>query len=1300
MESTHRILGYWNLSEGADDPGFLLAFDAWASEFARDGVVDWPAAHAALKQEIAAAAGQGAFVATEQAEGVLAATLGELPDAYRRHHQDLLAGRTDAELWPPLAMARASQAVLRQGPPWDDAERLVGGAIRELNAFLGYRPVAVLQNEQRCEPYGHERVAAIPLYLRGAGVGTNRYRPIVAAAIELLRGAPEEVTHAAGFDWSQIAELAIDPREYDFEHPVHQRPNHLFGEWDPDSIDDSGSYDRFVVRLQLLDALLARPAPGAAPDEAAFEAAAAAAGVILMASGMTRGRPDGHDSTVTLGRLTPVIAAYRDEFYESLMRRLSSERPDHFRRLEAERAKFGQPFAAVRQHLNRELAERRTRQHSAAQLAQLYDRLGRPRDAEAVAAEAPPALRMATTIRGRILAAQRAARQGDEDEAVDALRAASEAIDRGIECGALVDPWNLLGFQGQFSIFPAVENSLSDPRIARLVELVRSWFVTGVGLWAEAASHGETEVAERVGEAVAARAEWWDRFATTEAAGGAGFSAARFLRSGERTSSALTAWREHSGAAGDLAFWRPHVMDFKSGHSFVRIARVLLDRGDFVASMSLLIQWLNQGEDLDGGGPDASFHAECRRWLDRLFADENQSPDDRWRLAIKFFDYLEANAEEYWEPPGLEVWGPGGETNSFTDEEPWPEEDDEELDEEEEGDLFAAAYEDVVFRDSTDDGVEGETVDEGRSPTAIELDAESKDLRRRFAFFRGFGTLLRVAAQRVIAATESPQAACEVADRLRELRRRICEVAAQVAATLDRLAPGGAPPSLATAQAMMDFDRARRLREELQEDAAATIVELRDAEVRLAAAALHWGAPEAEEALDDPVDRLLAALWRRDVEAADGLWEQALAALAEQPLLYLPLARGGRPEDFLASKRRLLALEQLSMALAQLGMLQRCGVVLDLAMHMERSHRVASGSYTEFDRLFFATVAGVAGCVVRSARADPQASARELASALDGWNQALLARWLAHSQGLRLSAVERFSDSKSWQSLKSFIQEFGRDLFTQQFLGAGNLRFIRHVGAEAYLERLEELDGDDAPRILEATAGDDDRRRELARRLANVADAVLENYHHYREYNSTTTASDRGDQLFVLLDFLRLLAAYDRIAWNLAPVAVVHETLTEEGEHEAAEIWRQAMVARTTDAAAEHLRRYDHLCGEYGVQLQGVRQRLAERFVQPLIVHRLRPLLQTVLQDGDDAQRDAAFDDLRSEIEELSKDSPAAAGGAPPWMVHLEREAARVAELRVSGPAKPGANPVEVAPSWESVQDELNRWLDANPTWE
>ena len=64
------------------------------------------------------------------------------------------------------------EAILEQGSPWNQTERIVHGTISKLNDFIGYRPLAVLENGRQMEPYPHERFRPVPLALREAGVRT------------------------------------------------------------------------------------------------------------------------------------------------------------------------------------------------------------------------------------------------------------------------------------------------------------------------------------------------------------------------------------------------------------------------------------------------------------------------------------------------------------------------------------------------------------------------------------------------------------------------------------------------------------------------------------------------------------------------------------------------------------------------------------------------------------------------------------------------------------------------------------------------------------------------------------------------------------------------------------------------------------------------------------------------------------------------------------------------------------------------------------------------------------------------
>ena len=60
--------------------------------------------------------------------------------------------------------------------------------------------------------------------------------------------------------------------------------------------------------------------------------------------------------------------------------------------------------------------------------------------------------------------------QGQPDEAMCRAEEIIERLNRAIACGAVIDPWNILGFDAHFSLFPALENSVHDHRADELVE--------------------------------------------------------------------------------------------------------------------------------------------------------------------------------------------------------------------------------------------------------------------------------------------------------------------------------------------------------------------------------------------------------------------------------------------------------------------------------------------------------------------------------------------------------------------------------------------------------------------------------------------------------------------------------------------------------------------------------------------------------------------------------------------------------------------------------------------------------------
>ena len=68
----------------------------------------------------------------------------KLPNAYCEFHRDLLHHQQPWELWRPFFIGRACEAILAQGAPWNETERIIDGAIAQLNDYVGYRPTATL----------------------------------------------------------------------------------------------------------------------------------------------------------------------------------------------------------------------------------------------------------------------------------------------------------------------------------------------------------------------------------------------------------------------------------------------------------------------------------------------------------------------------------------------------------------------------------------------------------------------------------------------------------------------------------------------------------------------------------------------------------------------------------------------------------------------------------------------------------------------------------------------------------------------------------------------------------------------------------------------------------------------------------------------------------------------------------------------------------------------------------------------------------------------------------------------------
>ena len=190
IDSAHleSMLGYLNFAEGRGDARFQKNLNDLYAQFDQAGeAAPWKNIRTTLEVELhkLATSGKAAFKEPVQAQSVLGLVFEHVIPAYRKHHADLLFHLTDADLQQPFFMARVFEAVLNQRGPWDETKRIVDGTLKQLNDYVGHRPIAVLEG-RRGEPYDHERCRPIPLFIRAPASPTAGTAIVIAGPGELL----------------------------------------------------------------------------------------------------------------------------------------------------------------------------------------------------------------------------------------------------------------------------------------------------------------------------------------------------------------------------------------------------------------------------------------------------------------------------------------------------------------------------------------------------------------------------------------------------------------------------------------------------------------------------------------------------------------------------------------------------------------------------------------------------------------------------------------------------------------------------------------------------------------------------------------------------------------------------------------------------------------------------------------------------------------------------------------------------------------------------------------------------------
>lgn len=1310
------VLGYLNFSEGRPDPRFQKTLSEVYAHLAAQGVEPpWRELEVRLQTRLyeLRASGLPAFRNINQARRVLLLVYNRCLPAYRAYHADLLAHLTDAELFQPFFLARVFEAVLALQAHCDNDEQLVQRVLKTLNDYVGHRPVAVLEsrttsaNEERPaelalsdargEPYPHERVRPIPLYIRGAGVAFGKYQALVSVALNILQQTDPGLLAEACFDPQLLDELALDPRAYDHGHPVNRRPNYLFGEWDPHHIDNAGRYRRFIVRPLVLDALLERvqQANGLskeAQSERLFEAGAVLAGTILMAAGVSGSGPETHDSTVNLSNLVPRIARYRDAFYTSLLGKVQGA---HGICLQREAERLRQPFGGARQHLNQCLARHRAAQLQQRHLAVLLAEIGYPEASRRQVAQVPSAsVRFLSEIHIRLTLGQTYIDAGQLDEAARQLPEIENLLHRGIECGALADPWNILGHGGLFPLFTSMEDSIRDPRIDELVALVERTFNLYARLLSDSAASGRADLGQKLAADMRRLANWWDRFATYTVSDVQRVQGSEASSSAEHVATALRRWRERGEATADLAFWRQYLEGFRSPKAFAVVVDALLRKQDYRAALALLMNWLSQLDQVPLEDSEYSFHTLALRWMlgmcQQLFPQEARSklaqataagqplPQGPPDIIVKFFDYLEANAEDYWNVPQLEVMGipleEGGEDTEA----------------EEEEDLYRAAYEEVTYEDSTDDDVEAEVLEIGPRPV-FDLELESERIEKHLRFLSTVARLWNIATRMTRPAVSGESAPLGPDSPLRSWLRRAQHNQRELLHLLDIVHRHPVPEPSGGQDALVEYDRRRVLKDRLLHVIIATCLE-----TSLAVGALQGrlGEYPAGAGWEHYLIHLEQGMWQGNKEAVRRLIPEFLQAFREEPLLFTPLSNGGHPQQILRASRAQTILRALAANLPRLGLLRETWLVVKAAHDMERHQPLEGPRVTEFDRLFqIACQAAVEAVIDSASAAPPDQCDDQLPGVLERLIQPFLPLWAEHSRTLRVAMLEAVPTETEWVALKTFLQRYGRELFTVRFLALGNLRGILHRGVGAWLDYLREHPDPLQPLTL---LEDLDRvipRAEAERRLQTILQTLIENYEIYKDYNATSPQSDYGENLAFLFDFLRLKANYERQAWQLRPLILIHEVLARR-RCKAAVRWQEQMARLTAFEANRLLEQLDRLERQHGLRLNTVTDRLQERFVKPLALDRLCALIESAMKAAHTPEAPALLAELERELRPYIENPTGVGLDVPHWLQRLHHtiQQVRASKTAIANLAEHLLQIPKIVVPLEQLQRELNDW--------
>ena len=225
----------------------------------------------------------------------------------------------------------------------------------------------------------------------------------------------------------------------------------------------------------------------------------------------------------------------------------------------------------------------------------------------------------------------------------------------GISCGAIVDPWNIIGFDANYSLFPAMENTVRDHRVFDLLDIMDRLFGLLSRITSEAAATDNDNIREDADKEMRLIVDWWRKYAAHEVSSVGAVDPEDLYEAASTVSQALSLWYKGGAAAGDMEFWAPHAEILDSPKAYTLVIDALIQRQDYQTCSALLVHWISQSEMVPLELGDSSFHNLMFRWIAEqkmmLGSADVEERERVWKRIRKFYDFLEVNAGDYWQVP-------------------------------------------------------------------------------------------------------------------------------------------------------------------------------------------------------------------------------------------------------------------------------------------------------------------------------------------------------------------------------------------------------------------------------------------------------------------------------------------------------------------------------------------------------------------------------------------------------------------------------------------------------------------------